>query len=390
MRCWRILTTFTEDFMKKLSILLALGLVVSMLFFACDSLNNDDNDDNKEEKKPAENSGIDYTNYLTNYSIKVKNDANKKLVAFKGAPSSSTLISGIPIGGGEHGLKKDAALFSTTGDFVLFLVAEEDYLANKDSLSTLANKPFTRIYAFYNTNADNKLVYTISNFLGGNKKIILQNSTDFNVELRRDGIQGELIGYAGKGSYNTTFNVDSSINGTSWMVFPVFRTFNQSRGEIITVYPKYTSGTLNGKAKFEYFSLDDSLNEATLNASDYLGNDIVLKTGSAYLVVQNNHRTGMGLYDGFSLVTTSTGGQAINPNNSLTFQIDMQKKPGISDEYLDTRTMAQFKIGTPAYQTPLSSFEYESDKIYRVTITGENPGDIQLSAIEEIGTMTFN
>jgi hypothetical protein len=372
--------------MKKLSTLLLLGLIGSMLFFSCDAFGEKDDDDEKKEGNQTSTSGIDYTNYLSNFSIKVKNDSNQKLVAFKGAPSASSLISGIPIGGGEHGLKKDTTLFATTGDFVLFLVTEEDYLANKNSLSALANKPFTRIYAFYNTSAENKLVYTISTFLGGSKQIILQNSTDFNVELRRDGIQGELIGYAGKGSYNTTFNVD---NGT-YMVFPVFRTFNQSRGEIITVYPKYTGGELDGKAKFEYFSLDNSLNQATLNASNYLGNDIVLKTGSAYLVVQNNHSTGMGLYDGLSLVTTSTGGQAINPNNSLTFQIDMQKKPGSSDEYLDSRTMAQFKIGTPAYQTSLSSFEFQSDKIYSVTITGNNPGSITLSAITEIGTMTFN
>jgi hypothetical protein len=126
-------------------------------------------------------------------------------VAFKGAPSPSSLISGVPIGGGEHGLKKDAALFATTGDFVLFLVTEADYIANKDNLSALANRPFTRIYAFYNTNAENKLTYTISSFLGGDKRIILQNNTSYNIELRRDGIQGELIGYAGQSSYNTSY-----------------------------------------------------------------------------------------------------------------------------------------------------------------------------------------
>jgi hypothetical protein len=337
------------------------------------------------EEGEGDSSGIDYTNYLSNYSIKVKNDANQKLVAFKGAPSASSLISGVPIGGGEHGLKKDSTLFASTGDFVLFLVTEEDYIANKNNLSALANKPFTRIYAFYNTNAENKLTYTISGFLGGSKQIILQNSTSYNIELRRDGIQGDLIGYAGQGSYNTTFSVESG----TYMIFPVFRRFNQSRGEIITVYPKYQGGNLDGKAKFEYFSLDESLDQATLNASAYLSDDFVLKTGSAYLVIQNNHSTGMTLYDGLSTVQTSTGGEAINPSNSLTFQIDMAKKPGSDDEYLDTVTKSQFKVGTPAYQEPVPSFNFESDKIYRVNVSGTNPGDINISAIEEIGTMTF-
>jgi hypothetical protein len=375
--------------MNKFSKIALLVLAGALVFFSCDLLNGgDDNENSGNENEGGENvnSGIDYTNYLSNYSIKVKNDANQKLVAFKGAPSVSTLISGVPIGGGEHGLKKNTTLFATTGDFVLFLVTEADYIANKDNLSALANKPFTRIYAFYNANAENKLTYTISAFLGGNKRIILQNSTSYNIELRRDGIQGDLIGYAGQGSYNTTFNVESG----TYMIFPVFRRFNSGRGEIITVYPKYQGGNLDGHAKFEYFSLDDSLNEATLNASNYLGTDIVLKTGSAYLVIQNNHSTGMTLYDGLSTVQTSTGGEAINPNNSLTFQIDMAKKPGSNDEYLDTATKAQYKIGTPAYQESVSSFEFESDKIYQITVNGSNPGDIQLSAITEIGTMTFD
>jgi hypothetical protein len=366
-----------------------LGIILSVFaFMSCDSLlGKDDEDDGKKPEPPKEQeTGIDYENYITNFSIKVKNDSNKKLVAFKGAPSASSLISGVPIGGGEHGLKKKAELFATSGDFVLFLVTEEDYLASTANLSALANKPFTRIYAYFNTNAENKLTYTISSILGGDKKIVLQNNTSYNIELRKDGIQGELIGYAGQSTFNTTFNVEAG----TYMIFPVFRKFNQGRGEIITVYPKYQGGNLDGKAKFEYFALDDSLNEASLNASDYLGDDIVLKTGSAYLVIQNNHGTGMGLWDGYQQVTTSTGGQAINPNNSLTFQIDMAKKPGSNDEYLDTSTKAQFKIGTPAYSVGVSSFEFESDKIYRITVTGANPGDINLSAIEEIGTMSFD
>lgn len=360
------------------TLLLVAGLILGLAGCPADDAGNGDGNGGGDN--------IDYTNYVTNFSLKVKNDSNRKLVAFKGAPSTSSLISGIPIGGGEHGLKKDSALFSTTGDFVLFLVTEEDYLANKNNLSSLANRPFTRIYAYFNTSAENKLVYTISSILGGNKRIILQNSSSYNVELRRDGIQGELIGYAGQGTYNTTFNVESG----DYMIFPVFRKFNQSRGEIITVYPKYQGGNLDGKAKFTMFALDNATDEATINVNDYIGSGFVLKTGSAYLIIQNNHSTGMILYDGLSTVTTSTGGQVINPNRTLTFQIDMQKKPGSNDEYLDSATKAQFKIGTPAYTESVPSFNFESDKIYQIDITGSNPGDIQLSAITEVGVMSFD
>ena len=359
-------------------LLLAAGLVFGLA--GCDLLGDE------EEKEGGGGNNIDFTNYISNYSIKVKNDSNQKLVAFKGAPSASTLIGGVPIGGGEHGLKKDATLFASTGDFVLFLVTEEDYLANKNNLSSLANKPFTRIYAYFNTNAENKLVYTISGILGGSKRIILQNSTSYNVELRKDGVHGELIGYAGNGTLNTTFNVEPG----DYNVFPVFRKFNPSRGEIITVYPKYQGGPGDGKAKYTRFSLDDSLSEANINAATFVGSDVVLKTGSAYLEIVNNHSMGMTLLDGMARVTTATGGQMINSNRSLLFQIDMSKKPGSVDEYLESTEKSQLKISSDSHDEPVQPFVFESDKIYRLAITGSNPYEINVSAITQIGEMTLD
>jgi hypothetical protein len=370
-----------------MSRLMFLGIILSVFaFMSCDSLlGKDDDDDGKKPEPPKEQeTGIDYTNYFSDYSIKVKNDANKKLVAFKGSPSASTYISGVPIGGGEHGLKKDAAVFGTSGDFVLFLVTEEDYLANKEDLSALANKPFTRIYAYFNSNAPNELTYNISRILGGSKKITLQNSTSYNVELRRNSAQGEVIGYAGEGTFNTTFNVEPG----DYTVFPVFRKFNSSRGEIITVYPRYTSGAGTGKAKFTEFGLNDTAPEQTINAAEYV-TGMTLKIGSAYLFIQNNHNSGMRLYDGGQSVTTSTGGQLINSNGSLTFQIDMPNKPGSRDEFLDSVEKAQFKIGSSALQETMSTHTFESDKIYSITVTGNDPYDVHLSEITEIGTMTF-
>jgi hypothetical protein len=371
-----------------MSRLMFFGIILSVFaFMSCDSLLGKDNDDDSKKPEPPkeEETGIDYTNYLSNYSIKVKNDANKKLVAFKGAPDASTYISGVPSGSGEHGLKKDAALFATSGDFVLFLVTEEDYLANKDDLTVLRDKPFTRIYAYFNSNAPNALTYNISSILGGSKQIMLQNDTNCNVELRRNSAQGELIGYAAQGTFNTTFNVDSG----DYTVFPVFRKFNSSRGEIITVYPRYQGdGPENGKAKFIEFGLNDTLGTAIINAKNFV-EGLTLKIGSAYLVIQNHHSSAMRLQDGLQYVTTSTGGQMINPNDELTFQIDMPNKPGTKDEFLDSVSKGAYQIGSSAHQELVPEFTFESDKVYSITVTGNNPYDVHLSEITEIGKMTF-
>jgi len=368
--------------MKKLQKLLVLVLIVGFMV-SITGCKDDDGGGKKEES-----SGVDFTNHLSGYSIKVQNNTSKKLVAFKNSPNASYLIGGIPgSGANEHGLPKPSGLFTATGDFVLFLVAEEDYIANKSNLSVLANKPFTRIYAYYNANSENYIVYPISEFLGGAKKITLNNNTSFNVELRTDGVHGAVLGYAQEGAFNTTFNVDSG----NYMVFPVFRKYNSARGEIITVYPKYQGGPGDGKAKFTAFSLTGSKDEEIIDAVDYIGQDVVLKTGSAYLMIINNHSsTGLEFVRGGQPIVTSTGGRYINRTDSMTFQIDMPKKPGSNDEYLNDLPLSGFQIGTAAYKVSLDSHTFQSDKIYRVVVTGTTPYDVVLGAFEEVGTMTFN
>jgi len=368
--------------MRKLRNFSTLLLAAAMIlgFAGCQ---DNPNDGGGEE----EGSVVDFTNHLSGFSVKVQNNTNKKLVVFKNSPNASYLIGGIPgSGSNEHGLPKPSGLFTATGDFVLFIVTEEDYIENKDNLSVLANRPFTRVYAYYNANAENYIVYPISSVLGGTSKITLNNNTGFNVELRTDGVHGPVLGYAAQGSYNTTFNVDQG----DYMVFPVFRKYNAARGEIITVYPKYTSGLGAGKAKFTTFSLNANRTEEIIDASDFIGSNLELKTGSAYLVITNNHNTGLEFLNGGQPILTSTGSRFINRGETLTFQVDMPKKPGSNDEYLDSLTLTNFRLGTPAHKVGLDSHTFESDKIYQVYVTGADPFDVNFSAITEIGTISWD
>ena len=373
-------------------------LLVMMCFFAifsfvaCDTLFGDKT---PTENPPVENppveekpeDKIDYTNYTTDFSIKVKNNTTKKLVAFKGAPSESNLLGGVPAGpGNEHGLKNDTALFNASSDFILFLITEEDYL-NADDLSKLANHPFATIYAYYNKNAENNLIYEISGSLKqGEGTIILYNTSGFNVELRKKGIGGSVLGYASQNMAQTEF----SVSYDDYLLFPVFRKFNAARNEIITVYPKYSGGKADGKACAENFTLDPKERTSQiLRTSDWVGKDMVFSSGCAYLLIQNNHKQGMQFYDGGQIVYTSTGGKNINSNKSLMFQIDMPKKPGTQDEYLTSQTFSQFSIGTALDAVTLPEFTFESDKIYTITITGSTVYDIEISDIEETGTIDF-
>jgi len=223
------------------------------------------------------NSGIDYTSYNTNYSILVRNNTGQKLVAFKGALEASNLIGGIPAHAQGHALKKDPALFNRTEDFPLILITEAQYNANKSYLQALEQTPFTRIYVFYNANGDNTTNYDISGRLGGDKQLIIENSTGMNVELRLGGIAGETIGYAPAGMIRTTLYM----NGGDADIFPVFKRYNPLRDTIDVVYPK---GTGNGQAWSASFSLTSEAQ--VFNVSAAFSNTL-RSTGVAWLVINN-------------------------------------------------------------------------------------------------------
>jgi len=366
--------------MKKLLkisvLLLAMGLVLGLV--GCD-----EEDNNKDT-----GNGIDYTSY-TDYSIRVKNDSSKNLVAFLGSPSPDNLISGIPKGGTVHGLKKDLRLFPNSGspfDYILFLVTEEDYLANKNNLPSLENRPFTRLYAYHNVGSPNELVYTVNGLLGGNSKIILQNSTAYNVELRNNGRDGAIIGYSRSENYNVEYFVEPG----RYKIFPVFRKFNPALGTIISAFPEYPPGSqLAGRAKNVEFSLDNQDREFTIDVNAFVSG-IKITAGAAFLIIQNNAFTGVGFWDGGTRQITEAGGDTINPNRDMTFPIFMGTLPGTDDQYYDSRELGQIRIGPSDNIRTLDPFTFENGKIYRIIVYGDVAmGNITFSDITYETDWTF-
>lgn len=332
-------------------------------------------------------SGVDFADYSSSdYVIKVKNNTQKALVAFKGTPNANNLIGGIPASATNHGLKRDTGLFNTSSDFILFLVSEDDYVSNKSDLSVLATKPFGRLYAYYNSNAANNIVYEISSKMGGSGEITLQNNTAYNVELRKDGINGETIGYTAARTLNTTFSVEPG----DYYVFPVFRKFDRTLNEIITVYPKYTSGKLEGQARVEVFNVTDS-EPIELNATKW-SEGITFTASSAYLRINNSSEIGISLYAGSNstALTTSTGGKIINSGKSLLFEVPMDLTSNTEGyTYASKKTTSQYRIGNALqadyYITGGSTVtkDYVAGTIYTLTVTGADYGNLSCEFTDE-------
>lgn len=316
--------------------------------------------------------GIDFSSYPSNYAIQVKNNTSNKLVAFKGMPSQGQIIGGIPASGNTHYIKKDPTIFSTTTDFLLYVVTVDDYNTYyKSSPETLDASPFTILYAFYNTLADNEEVYNISKKIGGEYQIVINNGTDYNVELRNMGPEGEIIGYSKGQSYERVFHVTDG----EYMIFPVFRKYDRNTGEIYSVYPTYSSGDLAGEAKSYEFSLDSETKTRQFQVRDWVSG-INFTPSATYIKITNNADQGLQFFTGADStpVITSTGGKRINTDKSLIYAINMQKLA--SNKYEESVTKAGYRVetnrGQKAYLAgdATTTVEYRAGYMYTYTITG--------------------
>jgi hypothetical protein len=376
---------------KLAMILMALCLLGGGLFMTgCDT-----NGGGEEGGNGSGGSGVDWTNYTTGYSIKVRNNTSERLVAFKGPPASDTLISGIPPGGGAWGLKKDPALFSSAGDFVLWLITEAQYNQHKDNLSSSALKqvPFTRIYAYYNTRAESDpIVYPINEKLGGQYKIVLNNlNTGRNVELRLDSPNGDTLGYAAEDTVSTTFNVDTG----QYYIFPVFRKFSRSKGEIISVFPRNSQGRLWLVNRL-LGPPPDGVAEYQINANDFLSN-VVFKTGMAYLIIYNDMAgPAAGAVDfkkGGTAQRTSTGASLINPAMNRMYEIAMSQIGSEQNaDFAEKLSVSKglYQVGSDAgVNADLPAFEFYGDKVYEVHVTGTSLYDFSVGEITELENIDF-
>jgi hypothetical protein len=340
--------------------------------------------------------GVDHTNHSTDYALVVSNTTSRNLVAFKGGLSSDRLIGGIPAGEKNWHLKK-GSLFPTTGDFTLVLLTLEDYKANKNKLQSLENTPFTRAWAFYNANGEgNDAVIEISDKLGGNNKLVIQNNTSMNVELRLNGIHGATIGYAMDRMQNTTL---SMANG-NYSVFPVFKKYDAIHDRVITVYPTIQTGDFAGSPWSEDFGFSGS-QEITIDVSK-ITTEQTFTTGCAYLTIMNNSPSGFSVYKGNVLQKTETGISTINGGEMRTFRIDMAQ---VGNKYGETASFQGYSMG-PIGKTSLvddhlvdtddqkvdqSVFTVRVDAIYQIIVTGSvNQGTFKMTWNGSQGTVSLD
>jgi hypothetical protein len=352
--------------MKRTAMLVSV-LTAVILLFSCDT--------GDDSSKNAGSGEVDYTNHA-NYSIRVKNNSGQRLVAFKGELEADRIMGGIQTGG-PYGLSRN--LFGVTSEaFVLILLTEKQYNDNKSNLKALEQTPFTRLFAFYNASGTNETIFEISDRLGGNCTIEIQNLSKLDVEFRLNGIYGETLGFARNNSVRTKLYV----NPGDYLIFPVFIKYNAVKNEIITVYPK-------GISDLPWYTQrqvgEDGISSISLNVSDILGNTS-FSTGTAWLMIDNQATdTDVQLQKGAVVQLTPMGISSISSGYTRTYQIDMAKVPG-TNKYAETANIGGYTVGRYGQDKPIGNYDLKVDTIYKVTVTGSaNAGTLTVSAPVEQG-----
>ena len=225
--------------MKRL-FLLILASLITLMFFSCS--------DGEDDKNKGGNSAVDNINWSNESvgTLKVQNDTDKDVVLFHGqTPSVSNILGGVRANSSRtFDISDDVDDFDTGGYMVLRGISKDEYEKNQQDFSAAKIE-----YSDMVTYGNGKKNYAeISPHCFGDYYYKLTNTGRIGIELRRDSLDGEKIGYLP--SYtNYIFYADSSEAIT---IFPVYVYYSKSTGEVfsiksdnysdaITVVPRHVS-----------------------------------------------------------------------------------------------------------------------------------------------------
>ncbi|MDR0494714.1 MAG: hypothetical protein LBG95_03700 [Treponema sp.] len=343
----------------KRTMICAAVLAAVILLFSCGDAGGDP--DNAGDNTIA---GVDAVSYneAGTYSIRIKNESNRDLIAFKSRLSALNLLGAVPKQATNHGIKLDTTLFPAgqSQDFSILFLTKEDYETYKSNLSSREQYPFTRIFAAYNASGTNETPWIVSGRLGGNNKFVINNMTAWNMELRENSPRGTTLGYAPYEANNTTLYM----NQGSFYIFPVFKQYNAARDEIITIYPRAVEGIPMG----DEFSFEGG-NELTINAATFISNTN-MSSGTAYLVVHNGSQQGITVYNGNTIQKTATGISTINSGDTRTFPILMDGDA--NSGYEASKNISGWKImNMGVREVPIPTASLDADYRYTVEVLGD-------------------
>jgi len=364
--------------MRKLLIfLLALGLIFSLI--GCPE--EQEKEKEKEEEKKEDEITVDFTSHDP-ASIHVRNNTNQRLVAFKGLPDIANLLGGIPANAVNHGLSRTG--FTTSVDFALTLVTEAEFnraMTAGGNQALASAEKFNVIYAFYNHNGTNNNIFAINAQSGGVGRLIMENPTAWNIELRQNAFNGQTLGFIGPFTSTQTLNLEPD----DYIFYPVMRRLNPLLGEIIDVQPVFPDGVI---ASTPYFRpLKISASPITWNFREIAQQATInMVSGAAFIRVVNNSNVAIQFFNGLTAQQTSMASTFLNPGETMVFQVNFPRNPDGS--FSNTHT-SDFGVGVPGVGRTgeIPPRTVTMDWLYETQVTGTNASNVAASELTEIQKM---
>jgi hypothetical protein len=324
---------------------------------------------------------VDFTNHQATASIRVRNNTSERLIAFRGLPSIANLMGGIPANAVNHGLSRD--VFTGSADFALTLVTEAEFnraMAAGGSQALASAAVFNVMYAFYNQTGTNNNVFNINAQSGGAGRLVMENPTAWNVELRQSAFNGQTLGYIGPFTHSQTLHLEPG----QYALYPVMRRFNPMLGEIIDVQPVFPDGVIAGAPLFRNVVIQTAavtwnFLEVSQNAS------VSMNSGAAFVRVVNNSNDAIEFFSGGVAQTTSMGMTWLAHGQTMTFQVPFPRNPDGSFSFTHT---ANFGVSVPGVGSPggiaVAPRTVDIDWLYEIQVTGTTAANIVASALTEI------
>jgi hypothetical protein len=357
---------------KNLRFIPLAALIAVFLLFSCNL------DGTNEE--PSSNSEItlDDTNYQGSAAaFRVRNDTSYTLVAIKNSVNMNNILGLIPAGAQNHGIRNNQQFFTSADAFPVILVTEEQFRnaeGNQTALNALNNNPFSRIFVFFNPNADPESpteVYQISDHLGGGYKIRIENPTNYNVEIRLGGPEGPTFAYATAGMQSITLSVAAG----EYEFYPVIRVFNRTLGRLNTFHPRNSDGNpwsfsmaISNPASLYTFNVQPAINQ--LNTAG-------MTIGVAWLSINNQNISGaIRLREGSRYVTDSIGMSLINNGMSRTIVVTMPSAG--ANAYAESVNISAYRVIAAGIEVPIetpdggTNIVLNRDFMYVVDVTGDH------------------
>ena len=325
---------------------------------------------------------VSFQNYSP-ASVRINNMTNERLVAFKGSISAANLLGGVPALADNHGLKRDASIFKSSEQYILFFITEHQYYENKNNLNQLENCEFYKLPVVYSASG-NEWVYSISNLIGGSGRLMINNMTPFNVIIYKDCISGEILTYVSPKITNYIINLKAPME---YNIFPVIYFNNPVTHERISYYPIFQNNLLQGQA-FNWLAYLNINSTYTINISDAVSNDFAMSTGGVFFRIKNNSATEIHFWQGNYLLTSANKYDSISKGAIEYYFIPFYKNPDGTQSI--SQIISNLKIGTAVNTLVIQDSLYEADYLYEITVTGTNDTNLQLSPVIKISKIDLN